>query len=319
VIGADELKNGIRSVSIDSTTQNAGMQLGFNWDKDGNIVYDGAANKITGGYKYPEMQFTVSKIRYLDVYDNITVKTRINDTYTKIENYIIYRYEMVAYITAVPDSFIIKNVISAYEGKFASESPYQPTAPLSFTVKIGLDIQPWVNTPVQQYGITWMQLNKIEVDERTPSQATYPSSSDVVWYSADRNIMNVGATFGSNYKANELIGRELPTSGDLTITGSYRAGSVCLYDPNNIIPGDLYQVVPIAPVIKATIIVHIAGYNFYVEGENIPEPVASPPPPPLIPKLVIPDYILIAMVLVALIPILIFGLPRLVYALRRRV
>jgi len=321
VLGADELNLYCASLTIDGDTLDGGGQQVISWDKDGPLtVYRQRTlwgyTYIVRGYNYPEFQFTVGDLKYVGVFDNLTVETKINDTATRFDNYVIYKYTFKVWLKGDADAYVLKGVISAYEGKFATESPYQPAAPLNFLVKVGLKIEPFSTTDVNEYGITWMQISDINIDEQIPSG--YEPSSDVVFYQADRDLTNVGATWGYNYKANELIGKDLPTEAELTLIGSYRAGSVCLYDPGNIIPGDLYQVVPIEPIIEATVTVHIAGHNFYVEDEEVVAPVESAPPPPPIPKPVMPDYILILIIAAAMIPIVIFGTPRIIRALRRK-
>lgn len=314
VLGADELNLYTASLTIDGSTRSGEQQV-IVFDKDGLIVVSN--NVPQSGYRYPTMYFTVGNLRYEGVFDNITVETKLNETHIQIDSYVIYRYTFNVWIYGDAAASVVKNVYSAYEGKFATESPYQPPAPLNFIAKIGLKIEPFSFTDANDYGVTWMQLSNIKIIENTPSQSVYPPSPDVVWYSSDRMISNVGATWGTQYKANDLIGKELPTEAFLSIYGSYRAGSVCLYDPNNIIPGDLYQVVPIEPVFELTCTLHIAGHSFYIEDTQVPGVIAPPPPPPPTPS-VIDKWLLLVLLIAAAIPITIFGVPRIIKALKSR-
>jgi len=321
VLGADELNLYCKSLMIDGDVKDGYGQQVIVWDKDGPLTvyrertFWGYTYDVRG-YNYPELQFTVGDLQYVGVYDNITVETQVNETHTRIDNYIIYEYTFKAWIKAEADAYVLKGVLSAYEGKFASESPYQPEGPLSFKATVGLNIEPFAFTDTDSYGITWMQIRSVNIIENIP--AGYDPSPDVVFYQADRDLTNVGETWGTDYKANDLIGKELPTSAQLTLIGTYRAGSVCLYDPNNIVPGDLYQVVPIEPVIEVQGVIHIAGHNFYVEDVEVADPVAPPPPPPVYTPPPPPDYILYLIFAAAAIPVLIFGVPRVIRALRRK-
>lgn len=313
--GAGELTLTASRLTIDGQTkQGNSMQL-IAWDKDGSLAFDSANNRYVG-YQYPTMRFSVGDLRQVgsEPYDIFNKTTTINATHTQTDVFAIWQYEFTVFITFTAKANVVKNVRSAFEGKFATESYWQGNV-FDFLAVARLSIEPFDFSDVQEgYGIMWIQIyDHVRIVHDDPAIDAQISKT-LVKYQCEGDISNVGYTWGSQWAANQLLGKDLPSVAEIGISGSAIVGSYCYYDPQwpIDIPGDLYDVKPIYPEYRVNVKVLIGGHKLYLIDQTVPDPTPPTPPAPPIPPG--PNLVVLIIVGVLVLVFLIFAAPRIIKA-----
>lgn len=313
--GAGELTLTTKSLSVDDLTkEGAGMQV-IVYDRDGSIYWDSSKNSYVG-YQYPTVRFTVGNLRAMsdEPFDVFNHTTPINETHIKADIFAIWEYEFDVFITFTAKDDIVKNVRSGFEGRFATESRWHGVV-FDFLAVARLSMEPYAFSDVQEgYGIMWLQIFDYERIVHDDPALDNQISTTLVKYQAEGDITNVGYTWGSQYTANQLLGKDLPATADLGITGTAIVGSYCYYDPQwpIDIPGDLYQVKQIPPEFRVTVKVLIGGHKLYIIDQSVPNPIEPTEPAPPIPPG--PNLVMVLIIGVLVLAFLIFAAPRLIKA-----
>lgn len=316
--GAGELTLTTSRLEIDGGVMQGGNMQVIVWDKDGSLRYDSVSN-IYVGHQYPTVRFTVGNLRAVssEPYDVFNHTTQINATHIKADVFAVWKYQFDVFITFTAKSDVVKNVRSAFEGRFAAESPWQGVV-FDFIAVARLSMEPYAFSDVQEgYGLMWLQISPdyeriLHDDPNLDSQI----STTLVKYQAEGDLANIGYTWGYQYSANDLLGKDLPASAEIGISGSAIVGSYCYYDPQwpIDIPGDLYAVKAIYPEFRITVNALIGGHKLYIIDQSVPNPIEPTEPAPPIPPG--PNLVVLIIVGILVLAFLIFAAPRLIKSSR---